>query len=311
MNKEVNNWYAISPANLKYGQIRSIDFWWKKMILWRDSFWNYLLQSRFCTHLWADLWKGRIDNNKIECPFHGFKFDINGQSDGCVPNIRRLIIKEYMWIIWFFNGEIPDYQPQDIMLNNNININLSDYDIINTYDKIYDLPTRLIVSNFFDIAHFQKIHGVGRISYQILNSSSAFSYQQDGEYSPHYSFQKILFKLIPNKLLSTIHYSRNLTISNHKILSSSWKSLIEYYWIFPVTPINESQTLVISNILVKKWMLSMLWKIIWKYILQKATSEEFDMLLWINYNIANYTASDSLLKDFLKFYDLEISSSKE
>jgi phenylpropionate dioxygenase-like ring-hydroxylating dioxygenase large terminal subunit len=37
INKETQHWYAIHPDNLKSGEIKTITFWGKKMILWKDS----------------------------------------------------------------------------------------------------------------------------------------------------------------------------------------------------------------------------------------------------------------------------------
>lgn len=305
MNKIANQRYVICPDNLKIWEIKSINFWWKKMILWKDKNWEYILQSKYCTHLWVDLWKWKIIDDKIECPFHSYKFDKNWKPNVCIPKIKNFIVKKYLWMVWFFNWEKNDYELEDFFIKNNINLDLSNYFLINTFDEKYELPTKLIASNFYDLGHFTKVHWVKINNFKILDENEFLTQEFYWKYFPEYKFQKILFKIIPNKIYSKVIYKKNFMFSIHKILSNKWKTIFEYYWIFPTTPINEKETLIVSNILVKKWFFWILAKLFWRNILYKATSEEFEMLLWINYNINNFTKDDELLKNFLAFYDKE------
>lgn len=302
-NKETKYRYAIYPDNLKNWEIKTVDFWWKKMMLWKNSKWKYVLQSKFCTHFWVDLTKGDIKNDGIECPFHGFKFDKKWKNKQCLPNLKNYNVKTFLWMVWFFNGEEVSYEPEDFLKDNDISFNLDKYHIINTYNKSYPLPTPLLASNFFDGNHFKKVHGVHVNSYKILDEQKYLAYEFEWEYFPYFTIQKILFKVIPNKVYSKVIYSKNCMISLHKVLSTSGKTIFEYYWVFPSTPINEKDTLIVSNILVKKWFFWFLAKIFAKNILETATNWEFNMLTGIHTHIRNYTHWDELLKTYLDFYD--------
>lgn len=303
INKETKHWYAIHPDNLKAWEIKPITFWWKKMILWKNSKWEYILQSKFCTHFWVDLSKWKIANDDIECPFHGFHFDKKWENKHCLPKLKNYHTEVFLWMVWFFNGEDMSYNLQDILTENNISFNLEKYHIINTYNKIYPLPTAMLASNFFDANHFKQVHGVQVDDYKILEENKYLSFEFHGQYFPYFKIQKLLFKIIPNKVYSKVIYSKNCMISLHQVRTHSGKTIFEYYGVFPSTPISETDTLIVSNILVKKWFFGWLAKLFAKNILYKATTDEFDMLTGMNTHIRNYVNGDELLKTYLDFYD--------
>ena len=308
INKETSHWYAIHPDNLKSWEIKAVTFWGKKMMLWKSLHCDYVLQSKYCTHFWVDLTKGKVVNDQIECPFHGFQFNKKWENKHCLPKLKNYHTKVFLWMVWFFNGEEVSYELEDILKENNIDFDLKKFHIINTYNKTYPLPTALLSSNFFDANHFKKVHGVEVEDYTILDQDTYVTFEFHGKYYPYCEVQKLLFKLIPNKIYSKIIYSRNCMISCHRVLSNSGKVIFEYYGVFPSTPINDTETLIISNILVKKWFFGFLAKLFAKNILNKATTDEFDILTKMNSNIRNYVEGDELLKIYLDFYDKQYTA---
>ncbi|MEM8652833.1 MAG: aromatic ring-hydroxylating dioxygenase subunit alpha [Pseudomonadota bacterium] len=51
----------------------------EKLVLFRDDEGNLGLIDRHCPHRGADLCYGRLEDNGLRCPFHGWHFDRNGQ----------------------------------------------------------------------------------------------------------------------------------------------------------------------------------------------------------------------------------------
>ncbi|NOX74262.1 MAG: aromatic ring-hydroxylating dioxygenase subunit alpha [Alphaproteobacteria bacterium] len=51
----------------------------EKLVLFRDERGNLGLIARYCPHRGADLCFGRLENNGLRCPFHGWHFDVSGQ----------------------------------------------------------------------------------------------------------------------------------------------------------------------------------------------------------------------------------------
>ena len=51
----------------------------EKMIAFRDTEGRYGLLEEFCAHRRVSLWFGRVEENGIRCPYHGWKYDHTGQ----------------------------------------------------------------------------------------------------------------------------------------------------------------------------------------------------------------------------------------
>ncbi len=51
----------------------------EKLVLFRDESGTLALMGRHCPHRGADMCFGRLENNGLRCPFHGWHFDVNGQ----------------------------------------------------------------------------------------------------------------------------------------------------------------------------------------------------------------------------------------
>ncbi len=74
-----NQWYAILESKeVRRGKITRVTRMGQKLIAWRDSQGRLSLMSEKCPHRGVDLNTGRITGDFIQCPFHGFEYDING-----------------------------------------------------------------------------------------------------------------------------------------------------------------------------------------------------------------------------------------
>lgn len=98
----------------------------EKLVLFRDERGVLGLIGRHCPHRGADMCYGRLENNGLRCPFHGWHFDVEGQ---CVeqpgePEGSRMHqqikttsypVVEKNGIIWTFMGEgdAPDFPALD------------------------------------------------------------------------------------------------------------------------------------------------------------------------------------------------------
>lgn len=51
----------------------------ERLLAFRDSEGRYGLIDEFCAHRGVSLWFGRNEKSGIRCPYHGWKFDVNGQ----------------------------------------------------------------------------------------------------------------------------------------------------------------------------------------------------------------------------------------
>jgi phthalate 4,5-dioxygenase oxygenase subunit len=93
----------------------------EKLVAFRDTEGRLGLIEEFCAHRRVSLWFGRNEENGLRCPYHGWKFDVNGQ---CVDipselpgstHCQRIRMVNYPLvekggILWTYMGP-PDRQP--------------------------------------------------------------------------------------------------------------------------------------------------------------------------------------------------------
>jgi len=88
----------------------------EKLILFRDEGGNLGLMARYCPHRGVDLYYGRLEDNGLRCPYHGWHFDTTGQclEQPAEPEDSRMYqqvkacaypVIEKNGIIWTFMGE--------------------------------------------------------------------------------------------------------------------------------------------------------------------------------------------------------------
>src|SRR5580693_1540042 len=51
----------------------------ERLLAFRDSNGKYGLIDEFCAHRGVSLWFGRNEEHGLRCPYHGWKYDVNGQ----------------------------------------------------------------------------------------------------------------------------------------------------------------------------------------------------------------------------------------
>ena len=94
----------------------------EKMLAFRDSSDRLGVIDEFCAHRGVSLWFGRNEAGGIRCPYHGWKYDVNGQCLE-VPSepegssfCSRIKLKSYSLIerggvIWIFMGDAGNCPP--------------------------------------------------------------------------------------------------------------------------------------------------------------------------------------------------------
>lgn len=119
-----NQWYAILETDeLKAGQPQSFKRLGVEMVGWRDAAGAPIIMEDRCAHRQIKLSLGKIVDNCIECPFHGFRYDAEGAcqripangKNGVVPKIfqvKTYPVREEYGFVWLWNGEAQaEYPP--------------------------------------------------------------------------------------------------------------------------------------------------------------------------------------------------------
>ena len=87
-----NQWYAILESNeVRPGKITAVTRMGEKLIAWRDDSGQVTVMADKCPHRGVALSEGEILGNCIQCPFHGFEFDTDGNGKLVPANGRDTV----------------------------------------------------------------------------------------------------------------------------------------------------------------------------------------------------------------------------
>ena len=165
------SWYVIGESNtFKLNKPKKITIWNKDYVVWRNNS-KFHACDNICPHRGASLAGGKVCNNNIICPYHGYEFNSKGELE-LVPGIN---IKPNIK----FNIDSFDIFEQDgwVYLNTFINDNNYTNNIFrepetNTsknrdifrqvnLNKHFKCYPRILTENSLDIMHIAFVHTFG------------------------------------------------------------------------------------------------------------------------------------------------------
>lgn len=118
-----NQWYPVLETREVLCKPVSVERLGIKLVFWRTVEGRAVAQLDRCPHLGASLGKGKVCQNRLVCPFHGFEFDARGQcrhipangQEGKIPKgmgVRTFTLREASGLVWLWWGEAgEDYPP--------------------------------------------------------------------------------------------------------------------------------------------------------------------------------------------------------
>ena len=170
-----NYWYAILESKKVKQKPVSIKRMGENLVLWRDAESNIVCMIDRCIHRGAALSMGRVKSSCIECPYHGFQYNTEGQCTLIPCNGKSAVIppgfevkifpaREAQGFIWMWWGEersllpeLPKFEqlPTDLAYTAEAS-------------QVWDVNYARIMENNFDIHHLPFVHrsvtpGVGTL----------------------------------------------------------------------------------------------------------------------------------------------------
>jgi phenylpropionate dioxygenase-like ring-hydroxylating dioxygenase large terminal subunit len=160
-----NQWYVVLDSSQVKDKPVGVTRMGEKLVFWRDAAGKlYCLRDR-CVHRGVQLSKGKVINDHLQCPFHGFEYDNCGQVTVIPANGKRTPVPKafkahsypvheehgFVWIWW---GETP---PTDLRAPRFF----SDIDTSLSYAQVYD-PWKIhysrAIENQLDVMHLPFVH---------------------------------------------------------------------------------------------------------------------------------------------------------
>jgi len=154
------SWYPLCcSSELKPRQVIKREAFGASLAVFRTAGGRVGAVQSECAHMGADLSRGRVAGERLQCPLHEWEYGLEGvcehiPASATVPARARqmsLICKEQYGIVFGFLGGKPTF---DIPLFEN-----SDHDIYSSpYVMDFDTPYQVLAANSFDSQHFITVH---------------------------------------------------------------------------------------------------------------------------------------------------------
>jgi phenylpropionate dioxygenase-like ring-hydroxylating dioxygenase large terminal subunit len=168
-----DQWYAIYISSQLKSSKKPIGVtrFGKKLVLWRSSDGKAVCMPDKCCHRKAQLSLGKIKEDCIECPYHGFRYDTEGQvvkipaqPDGkkisTAYHLTPYILREDKGLIWMWYGlemdenELPAL-PWDASFDAEFSANSNR--VVFSEDT-FDVSYLRLMENATDIFHVPFVH---------------------------------------------------------------------------------------------------------------------------------------------------------
>ena len=163
-------WFvACYSDELAVGEVKPLRYFDQDLVIWRGEDGAPRMLDAYCRHLGAHMGHGgRVDGNRLECPFHAWRYDETGAvheipySKTIPPQVRKPCertwpVVEKNRFIWFWYhpfGEPPQWEVEDLAETKDPA--WTDYEKCEWY--VYG-SIQNMAENGVDAAHFKYIHG--------------------------------------------------------------------------------------------------------------------------------------------------------
>lgn len=221
-------WYVIgTPNSFSKNKLKKITIWNKNYVVWKDSDNNFHALDDVCSHKSASLARGKLSNDTVICPYHGYGFNSNGTlitvpginfQHSCIHDVKKYkIINKNGWIYLNTFQDVGASYNQD---NFTETIFVEDEAIDTKFNAVYlnmnfNCYSRVLSENSLDVMHIGFVHTFG-------NSENPAPTLEDppkliNDYPYHYK-TSYLYKAGRKSMAKKVFLFNNLTIENEFIL---------------------------------------------------------------------------------------------
>jgi len=165
-----NGWFVVAEAaEIEPGEVRALRYFDRDLVLYRGAGGTPHVMDAHCPHLGAHLAVGgRVEDDCIRCPFHGWKYD--GGAGKCVeipygevtkippkahPRVYPTLERNHMIWAWYHaQGGDPFYEVPEVP-----EFHDDDWTQIIVRDFEIRVAAQDMAENNVDFSHFRYVHG--------------------------------------------------------------------------------------------------------------------------------------------------------
>lgn len=160
-----NQWYVLMESKQVKDKPVGVTRMGQKMVFWRDESGQVSCLRDKCPHRGVELSKGHVVNGHIQCPFHGFEYDVSGRAvfipangrNGPVPKVLRAQsypTYEAYGFIWVWWGQSPPDPLEPPRFFDDIGEGFSHKSVYDPWRAHYSR----VIENQLDVVHLPFIH---------------------------------------------------------------------------------------------------------------------------------------------------------
>jgi len=161
-----NQWYPIlDSGRLRRGRPTGVTRLGRELVLWRRADGSVAALPDRCPHRAARLSRGRICDDQIACPYHGFRFDGRGRcvlvpangADAPVPDslhAEPVPVREGRGLVWLWHGEPSAAAPELPWFGPDV----AEEGVAATVERQLEVPYLRVMENATDVHHFPFVH---------------------------------------------------------------------------------------------------------------------------------------------------------
>lgn len=168
LNPYPNGWFVIEFSHLvKVGDILPATFMGQELVVYRTASGKAVVSDAHCPHMGAHLAHGgKVLNEEIQCPFHGFRFDCEGTCTATgygtkappTARLKQWPVKERNGLIFVYhdeNGSEPTWELPTLDTSGWTNLATTVFDLNGHPQETTE--------NIADVGHFNWIHGYDEV----------------------------------------------------------------------------------------------------------------------------------------------------
>jgi len=173
-----NQWYAVlSSKQVKKNRMIGVTRLSQKLVFWRDDADNVYCIFDKCCHRGASLCTGKLVENHVECPFHGFLYDGSGKV-ACIPangkaakvaenyRVNAYPARDAYGFIWVWYGDATAELPE-IPFFDELKTGFS----YGEFSENWNVHYSRAIENQLDVVHLPFVHKttIGRGNKTLVN----------------------------------------------------------------------------------------------------------------------------------------------
>jgi phenylpropionate dioxygenase-like ring-hydroxylating dioxygenase large terminal subunit len=164
-------WYVIgTKSDFPVNKPVKATIWGKNYVVWRNINDTYVGLDDACSHKGASLSKGKVCNNNVICPYHGYEFDSNGTltkvpgicfRPSPIYDVPSFQVKEkngWVYLNTYYNKSDPSTNlTENIFVEEEVAKN----DSVVFLNMDFNCYSRILSENSLDVMHIGFVHTFG------------------------------------------------------------------------------------------------------------------------------------------------------